>query len=128
MMGYARGTIVGNVGRDPELRYLPSGSAICNFSVAVNRKRRDEETVNWYRVVLFGVTAENADKFVRKGEPILVDGEIALVYYQRQDGTEGHQLEIVGGTFVLLGGPPPADEDDRNNAYIPEEELEDVPF
>lgn len=130
MMGYSRGTICGNVGGPPELRYTPNGTPVCNFSVAVNRKRKDQETVNWYRVTLFGVTAENADRLITKGERVLVDGEIQLNYFIGNDGQERHSLEIVGGTFLLLGSGPPESGNDRtaDPGYIPEEELDDIPF
>lgn len=132
MMGYAYIHVTGNLGQDPELRYNPNGTAICNFSVAVNTRQQDADVVNWYRVTLFGATAENADKFLAKGMPVLVSGRFQESYYTRRDGGEGRSLEIVGGDFRMLGTRE-QNEEIRERASTSEtvyddDDFGDVPF
>jgi len=106
---YQHTVIVGNVGRDPELRYLPSGDPVANFSVAVNRKwtNRDgqaQEKTTWFRVNVFGRQAEIVNQYVSKGRLVLVDGEIDVSAYMAQDGTARASLELRARNVRFLGG------------------------
>jgi single-strand DNA-binding protein len=106
---YQQITIVGNVGRDPELRYTPQGFAVCDFSVAVNRRvggqnnteARDETT--WFRVTCWRQLAETVAKYVRKGRQILIVGEVSVSAYTDKAGQPAATLEITAQTVKFLG-------------------------
>ena len=105
--GYSRIVIVGNLGRDPEMRYTPSGTPVTNFSVAVNRRRPTgggefvDET-DWYRVAVFGRQAEVADQYLTRGMKVLVDGQPRINSFVGQDGVERTNIEINADNFVML--------------------------
>ncbi len=131
-------TIVGNLGRDPELRYLPSGEAVCNLSVATNRRWNDRQTgqpqeeVCWFRVSVWGKQGEACNEYLTKGRQVLVEGRLRpdpetggpRVYF-RQDGTAGASFEVVAHTVRFLGG---RNDGSGNGAYEPEPEADDIPF
>jgi single-strand DNA-binding protein len=102
--------VLGNLGRDPEVRYAPSGTAICNLSVATSRSwknkttgEREEET-EWHRVVLYDRLAEVAGEYAKKGKPIYVEGRLKTRKWADKDGVERYTTEIVGESLQLLGG------------------------
>lgn len=105
--GYSRIVVVGNLGRDPEMRYTPSGTPVTNFSIAVNRRRPTgggefvDET-DWYRVAVFGRNAEVADKYLTRGMKVLVDGQPRINSFVGQDGVERTNVEINADNFVML--------------------------
>ncbi len=99
--------IIGNVGRDPELRMTPNGRPVCDFSVAVNRVQtsgaeRIEQT-DWYRVSCWGKQAETAQQVVQKGQQIFVDGRFAPREYTGRDGEKRVSYDISCNDFQLLG-------------------------
>ena len=99
--------IIGNVGRDPELRMTPNGRPVCEFSVAVNRisgggAERTEQT-DWYRVSCWGKQAETAQQVVTKGAQIFVDGRFTPRTYTNREGVEKLSLDISCNDFQLLG-------------------------
>jgi single-strand DNA-binding protein len=102
--------LVGNCGRDPEIRYLPSGQAVANVSVATSTRRKDKntgesiETTEWHRVTFFDRLAEIAGEYVRKGRPIYVEGRLKYSKYTDQAGVEKNMVEIVATELQLLGG------------------------
>jgi single-strand DNA-binding protein len=130
-------TLVGNLGRDPELRYLPSGEAVCNLSVATNRRWNDRQTgepqeeVCWFRVSVWGRQAEACNEYLAKGRQVLVEGRLRpdpetggpRVYF-RQDGTAGTSFEVVAHTVRFLGGANGAS---NGQAHVVEEE-DGIPF
>lgn len=90
-MSFNKITVVGNLGKDPELRYTPQGNAVCNFSVATNEKRRDkggdfQDVTTWFRITLWGKQAENASKYLTKGSPIYVEGRLRVEEWSDKDG------------------------------------------
>ena len=100
--------IIGNLGRDPEMRYTPSGSAVTNFTVAVNRPRRAQDgsttdETEWFRVVLWDKLAETANEFLRKGRTVYIEGRLQSRKYTDKDGVERTSVEIVGNEMILLG-------------------------
>lgn len=102
--------VLGNLGRDPEVRYAPSGTAICNLSVATSRSwknktsgEREEET-EWHRVVLYDRLAEVAGEYAKKGKPIYIEGRLKTRKWADKDGVERYTTEIVGESLQLLGG------------------------
>ena len=108
--------VIGNLGRNPEMRYLPSGQPVTNFSVASNRKWNDaegqthEETV-WIRVSAFGRLAEVCNEYLQKGRQVYIEGRLrpdpetgAPRVFTRNDGTPGASYEVVAATVQFLGG------------------------
>jgi single-strand DNA-binding protein len=106
--------IVGNLGRDPEMRYTPSGQAVTNLNVATSRKytasdgNQVEETI-WFRVSVWGKQAETTNQYLRKGSKVLVEGRLVPDLstggprtYTRQDGTTGASFEVSAGTVRFL--------------------------
>ncbi len=102
--------LVGNCGRDPEIRYLPSGQAVANVSVATSSRRKDKNTgesiedTQWHRVTFYDRLAEIAGEYVRKGRPIYVEGRLKYGKYTDQSGVEKNTVDIVATELQLLGG------------------------
>lgn len=107
---YAKHVLIGNVGNDPELRYTPQGQAVCNFSLAVNRKWTDaqsqsHEETTWYRVATWGKLAEVCGQYVKKGRPVLVESDrLKVDAYLKKDGAAAASLEVTALTVKFLGG------------------------
>jgi single-strand DNA-binding protein len=102
---YQSVTVVGNLGADPQLKYLESGDAVCTFSVATSKKKKDgEEEVIWWRCSLFGKQAETAGEHLKKGARVLVTGELAppRVYLHEASGEHRCSLDLRVYRFVFL--------------------------
>ena len=102
--------LIGNLGRDPEVRYTPNGSAVCNVSLATTRNwkskdsgERQEET-EWHRVVFFDRLAEIAGEYLKKGRPVYVEGRLKTRKWTDKDGVEKYTTEIFADQMQLLGG------------------------
>ncbi|MHB1124914.1 MAG: single-stranded DNA-binding protein [Ramlibacter sp.] len=113
--------LVGNCGRDPEIRYLPSGQAVANVSLATTSKRKDKnsgeliEETQWHRITFFDRLAEIAGEYVKKGRPIYVEGRLVYRKYTDKDGVEKSATDIIATEMQLLGsregmGAPSDDE------------------
>ena len=103
--------LVGNCGRDPEIRYLPSGSAVANVTVATSSRRKDKnsgetiEETQWHRVTFFERLAEIVGEYVKKGSPIYIEGRLRYsTYMDKTTGVEKNSVEIVATEMQLLGG------------------------
>ncbi len=105
--------LVGNLGQDPEVRYMPNGGAVANITLATSESWRDKQTgemkeqTEWHRVVLFGKLAEVAGEYLRKGSQVYIEGQLRTRKWQDQGGQERYTTEIVvnvGGTMQMLGG------------------------
>src|SRR6478735_12384023 len=102
--------LVGNCGRDPEVRYLPSGGAVANISIATTSRRKDRtsgemvEETQWHRVTFFDRLAEIVGEYVKKGRPIYVEGRLTYRKYTNKDGVEQNATDIVATEMQLLGG------------------------
>ena len=109
-MSYQQIIIVGNVGRDPELRYVGSGIAVTDFSLAVTRRRTDldgnrQETTTWWKVTCWRKTAEIVAQYVRKGRQVLVvASQVEAESFQGRDGQARVQLKVTADDVRLLGG------------------------
>lgn len=109
MAGYQYTIIVGNVGRDPELRYTQGGTAVCDFSVAVSRRWTDRqsgqqrEKTTWFRVSAWRGLAETASQYVHKGMQIMVAGEVDVSAFIGQDGEARGSLELTARDIQFLG-------------------------
>jgi single-strand DNA-binding protein len=102
--------VLGNLGRDPELRYTPSGSAVCNVSIATTRNwkskdsgERQEET-EWHRVVFYDRLAEIAGEYLKKGRPVYVEGRLKTRKWADKDGKDQYTTEVIAEQMQLLGG------------------------
>ncbi len=105
--------LVGNLGQDPEVRYMPNGGAVANLTLATSESWRDKQTgenkeiTEWHRVVLFGKLAEVAGEYLRKGSQVYIEGQLRTRKWQGTDGQEKYTTEVVvntGGTLQMLGG------------------------
>ena len=108
-MSFNKITIVGNLGRDPELRYTPQGDAVCNISVATTEKKRDktgdlQDVTTWFRVTLWRKQAENASKYLTKGSPIYIEGKLRIEEWADRDGKNRYTLEVQATDMQFLGG------------------------
>lgn len=114
-MSFNKIIIIGNLGRDPELRYTPQGDAVCNFSVAVNDKRRDkagelQDLTTWFRITLWRRQAENASKYLTKGSPVYVEGRLRVEEWTDRDGKSRYTLEVQATDMQFIGGGGRGDE------------------
>jgi single-strand DNA-binding protein len=102
--------IIGNLGRDPEVRYTPNGAAICNVSLATTRNWKDKNTgekveeTEWHRVVFYDRLAEIAGEYLKKGRPVYVEGRLKTRKWADKDGIEKYTTEIIASEMQLLGG------------------------
>ncbi len=101
--------LIGNLGKDPETRYAPSGDAICNITVATSESWKDKNTgekkeaTEWHRVVFFGRLAEIAAQYLRKGSQIYVEGRLQTRKWQDKEGQDRYTTEIRGDEMKMLG-------------------------
>ena len=113
--------LLGNCGRDPEIRYLPSGQAVANISIATSTRRKDKNTgesveeTQWHRVTFYDRLAEIAGEYVRKGQPVYIEGRLKYGKYTDQAGVEKNTVDIIATEMQLLGkregmGGPSGDE------------------
>ena len=124
-MSYEKIILVGNLGQDPELRYLEDGTAVCTISVAVNKKRQDDKLTTWYRVSVWRGSAENVCKYLKKGSKVLVEGSnLRVSLYETKEGESAASLELTADRVVFLDGAPEGATNDKGK----EKEVEDIPF
>lgn len=116
--------LVGNLGQDPEMRYMPSGGAVANITLATSEYWRDKQTgeqkeqTEWHRVVLFGKLAEVAGEYLRKGSQVYIEGKLQTRKWTDQQGVEKYSTEVVvnvGGTMQMLGGKREGDQSGGNS-------------
>lgn len=108
-MSFNKVIIVGNLGRDPELRYTAQGTPVCTFSVATNEKRKDrngemQDHTTWFRVTLWNRQAETASQYLQKGRPIYIEGRLRVEEYVDRDGKPRHSLEVHATDMQFIGG------------------------
>ncbi len=108
--GVNKAIIVGNVGQDPEVRYMPSGSAVAEVSVATSEQWKDkqsgekQERTEWHKVTFFGRLAEIVGEYVRKGSQIYVEGSIRTEKWQDKQGQDRYTTKIIANEMQMLGG------------------------
>lgn len=138
MRGVNKAILIGNLGKDPEMRYLPSGQAVVKFSLATNAKRKDkngqvQDITDWHNIVTFGKTAEVCNQYLKKGSPIYVEGRIQTRSYDDRDGNKKWITEIIAQTIQMLGrkGEPEEEVPEEMEEPLVEGSKsgdEDIPF
>jgi single-strand DNA-binding protein len=107
---FNRVILMGNLTRDPELRYTGNGTAVCTLGLAVNRRvkkgERWEEEASFFDIVVFGKTAENSAEYLAKGRPVLIEGELTQRRWESQDGQKRSKIEVVASQVRFLGSRP----------------------
>ncbi len=142
MSGVNKVILLGNLGKDPEIRNLESGAKVATFSLATNRsyKAQDGKRVDeteWHNIVLWGALADLAEKFLAKGRQVFIEGRIRTRQWDDKEGVKRYTTEIVGENMTFLGGreqrdepPPPSDRDipKAPDTKGQAEEGDDLPF
>ena len=108
-MSFNKVILVGNLGRDPELRYTPQGTPVCSFSMATNERRKDksgemQDQTTWFRITLWGRQAETASQYLTKGRPVYIEGRLRVEEWTDRDGKARHTLEVHGTDMQFIGG------------------------
>ena len=121
--------VVGNLGQDPETRYMPSGSAVTNMTVATNETWKDKQTgeqkerTEWHRVAMFGKLAEIAAEYLRKGSQVYIEGKLRTRKWQDKQGNDRYTTEIIADEMQMLGGRggggAPASQDSGSSGPAP---------
>lgn len=101
--------LIGNLGRDPEMRYMPSGDAIANFSIATTETWKDksgekQEKTEWHRISMFGRLAEIAGEYLKKGSSVYIEGRLQTRKWQNKEGQDQYTTEVVANEMKMLGG------------------------
>lgn len=102
--------LVGNLGKDPEVRYMPSGGAVANLTIATSESWKDKQTgeqkeqTEWHRVVMFGRLGEIAGEYLKKGSQVYIEGKLQTRKWQDQQGQDRYTTEIVANEMQMLGG------------------------
>jgi single stranded DNA-binding protein (ssb) len=121
--------LVGNLGRDPEVRYSPDGAAICNVSIATTSQWKDKATgerreeTEWHRVVFYNRLAEIAGEYLRKGRSVYVEGRLKTRKWQDKDGIERYTTEIIADQMQMLGGRADAEGGGYGDAPAPRQQA-----
>lgn len=110
MAGINKAILVGRLGKDPEIRYTPSGTAIANFTMATSENYKDkdgqkQERTEWHRIVAFGKLAEICGEYLAKGKQVYIEGRIQTRSWDDKDGNKKYMTEIVANTMQMLGKP-----------------------
>jgi single-strand DNA-binding protein len=139
--------IVGNLGRDPEMRYMPSGDAIANIAVATSFKSKDKNTgeakelTEWHRISFFGRLAEIVGQYLKKGSSVYIEGRLQTRKYTDKDGIERYATDIIAENMQMLGGradgagaggghsaPPQQRSAPQQRQAAPDFDAQDIPF
>lgn len=125
MASLNRVTLIGNLGADPESRFVPSGDAICNIRVATSETWKDKQTgerkesVEWHRISFYGKLAEIAGQYLRKGSQVYVEGSLRTRKWTDKDGQERYSTEIRADEMKMLGGKM----EGQNQAAVPRQQA-----
>ena len=117
--------LIGHLGQDPEVRYMPNGNAVANFNIATSESWKDKQTgenrdkTEWHRIVVFGKLAEIAGQYLKKGTQVYIEGQLQTRKWQDQSGQDRYTTEVVinplGGTLQMLGSRENSADDSGNS-------------
>lgn len=136
-MSFNKIILVGNLGRDPELRYTAQGTAVCSFSLATNERRKNkdgdaEDVTTWFRVTMWGRQAETASQYLQKGRSVFTEGRLRVEEWTDRDGKARHTLEVHGTDLQFIGAPseekPKAATASAGVGTQPDLDDDDIPF
>jgi single-strand DNA-binding protein len=139
--GLNKAVLIGNLGRDPEMRYTQSGVAVANFNIATsetwtNKEGEKETRTEWHRIVAFGKLGEICGEYLAKGRQVFIEGRIQTRDWEDKEGVKRYTTEIVANQMIMLGsrdsavatdsfdGPPPAEPE----TSLPQTPDDDIPF
>jgi len=143
MASVNKAIIVGNLGKDPEVKFLTNGDAVCSFSIATTDSWKDkegqkQEKTEWHNIVMYRKLAEIAGEYLKKGSPIYVEGALQTRKWTNKEGQERYTTEIVANSMQMLGGKPQEKQqtqqepqEDKYEASKPSvegDDSEDIPF
>ena len=134
--------LLGRVGNDPEVKFMPSGNAVVNLSIATNRKFKNQESgsyedkTEWHRVVFFNKPAETIGQYVSKGQQLYVEGRLQTRKWQDKDGVEKYSTDIISDSFTFVSSKsdsgdnfsPPKNQESNNLSNQDIIKDEDIPF
>jgi single-strand DNA-binding protein len=134
MASVNKAIIVGNLGKDPEVKFLTNGDAVCSFSIATTDSWKDkagqkQEKTEWHNIVMYRKLAEIAGEYLKKGSPVYVEGALQTRKWTNKEGQERYTTEIVANSMQMLGGKT-LQQEQNNTRNVPAVEGadEDVPF
>jgi len=137
MASLNRVQLIGNVGRDPEVRYMQNGDPIMNFSLATTEKWKgrdgqQQEKTEWHRIEVFGALAKSLQQYITKGKQLFVEGKLVTDEWTDKDGNKRQTAKVklsgFGSNIILLGGGRSGDQAERRAPSAPVSSDEDVPF
>lgn len=134
-MSFNKVILVGNLGRDPELRYTAQGTPVCSFSIATNERRKDrngedQDHTTWFRVTLWQKRAETASQYLVKGMPVYIEGRLRVEEYLDRDGKPRHSLEVEATEMQFIGSRKQEEDHAPTQTASQEADLtdDDIPF
>jgi single-strand DNA-binding protein len=133
MAGVNKAIIIGNLGRDPEMRYTPSGVAVASFSVATSDEWKDKDTGNkqerteWHRIVAWRGLGEVCGKYLQKGSQVYIEGKIQTKSWEDKDGIQRYATDIIAQNMQMLGGPKQGG-GQSDPSPVAEPDPDDIPF
>lgn len=129
--------LIGNLGRDPEVRYMPNGEAVCNFSIATSETWNDRQTgqrqerTEWHNITLYRRLAEVAGQYLKKGSQVYIEGRIQSRKYTGKDGIERTAYDIIGSEMKMLGGRQSSGSSapyDEGYQHAPQQQYQQQPY
>lgn len=133
--------LVGNLGKNPEMRYMPNGDAVCNFSIATTDTWKDkagvkQERTEWHNIVMYRKLAEIAGEYLKQGAPVYVEGRLQTRKWQTKEGQDRYTTEIIADQMQMLGGKKDGESVNTQRQDAPSNEQkkgfddfeDDIPF
>ncbi|MEK9771719.1 MAG: single-stranded DNA-binding protein [Nitrosomonadales bacterium] len=122
--------LMGNLGRDPEVRFMPNGDAVCNFSIATTDSWKDkagekQERTEWHNIVMYRRLAEIAGEYLKKGRPVYIEGRLQTRKWQTKEGQDRYTTEIIADSMQMLGGRD--DSTTSQSSTSPRDDFNQVP-
>jgi single-strand DNA-binding protein len=124
--------LMGNLGRDPEVRFMPNGDAVCNFSIATTDSWKDkagerQEKTEWHNIVMYRRLAEIAGEYLKKGRPVYVEGRLQTRKWQTKEGQDRYTTEIIADSMQMLGGRDSASGSDGSSQSQGNDNFDQTP-